>query len=152
MTHETLPMHALFDAQYQASRAQMEVPLALRRDRLRRLRRLIDGNTKALCAAVEADFGVRSRITEVADLFMLRSLISHLNTHLPRWMKPIKVATPVYLKPATAYIQRQPLGVVGVISPWNYPVQLAFAPAATALAAGNRVMLKPSELTPRPAN
>ena len=149
MTHETLPMHALFDAQYQASRAQMEVPLALRRDRLRRLRRLIDGNTKALCAAVEADFGVRSRnVTEVADLFMLRSLISHLNTHLPRWMKPIKVATPVYLKPATAYIQRQPLGVVGVISPWNYPVQLAFAPAATALAAGNRVMLKPSELTP----
>jgi coniferyl-aldehyde dehydrogenase len=149
MTHETLPMHALFDAQYQASRAQMEVPLALRRDRLRRLRRLIDGNTKALCAAVEADFGVRSRnVTEVADLFMLRSLISHLNKHLPRWMKPIKVATPVYLKPATAYIQRQPLGVVGVISPWNYPVQLAFAPAATALAAGNRVMLKPSELTP----
>ena len=152
MTHETLPMHALFDAQYQASRAQMEVPLALRRDRLRRLRRLIDGNTKALCAAVEADFGVRSRnVTEVADLFMLRSLISHLNTHLPRWMKPIKVATPVYLKPATAYIQRQPLGVVGVISPWNYPVQLALAPAATALAAGNRVMLKPSELTPRTA-
>ena len=149
MTHETLPMHALFDAQYQASRAQMEVPLALRRDRRRRLRRLIGGNPKARCAAVEGDFGVRSRnVTEVADLFMLRSLISHLNTHLPRWMKPIKVATPVYLKPATAYIQRQPLGVVGVISPWNYPVQLAFAPAATALAAGNRVMLKPSELTP----
>jgi len=150
MTHEPLPMHALFDAQYQASRAQIDVPLALRRDRLRRLRRLVDGHSKALCAAVEADFGVRSRnLTEVADLFLLRSLISHLNTHLPRWMKPIKVATPVYLKPATAYIQRQPLGVVGVISPWNYPVQLALAPAATALAAGNRVMLKPSELTPR---
>jgi coniferyl-aldehyde dehydrogenase len=145
-----LPMHALFDAQYQASRAQIDVPLALRRDRLRRLRRLIDGNSQALCAAVQADFGVRSpSLTEVADLFVLRSLISHLNKHLPRWIKPIKVATPVYLKPATAYIQRQPLGVVGVISPWNYPVQLALAPAATALAAGNRVMLKPSELTPR---
>ena len=152
MTHNTLPMHALFDAQYQASRAQIDVPLALRRDRLRRLRRLIDGNSQALCDAVEADFGVRSRnLTEVADLFLLRSLISHLNKHLPRWIKPIKVATPVYLKPATAYIQRQPLGVVGVISPWNYPVQLALAPAATALAAGNRVMLKPSELTPRTA-
>ena len=143
-------MHAIFDAQYQASRAQMEVPLALRRDRLKRLRRLIEGHSDAMSAAVEADFGVRSgSVTEVADLFMLRSLLSHLNTHLARWMKPIKVATPVYLKPATAYIQRQPLGVVGVISPWNYPIQLAFAPAATALAAGNRVMLKPSELTPR---
>jgi coniferyl-aldehyde dehydrogenase len=145
-----MPMHALFDAQYQASRAQIDTPLAMRRDRLRRLRHLIEHHGKDLAAAIEADFGVRSRsLTEVADLFVLRSLISHLNKHLPRWMKPVKVATPVYLKPASAYIQRQPLGVVGVISPWNYPVQLAFGPAATALAAGNRVMLKPSELTPR---
>ena len=145
-----LPMHALFDAQYQASRAQIDVPLALRRERLRRLRHLIEHHGKALSAVIEADFGVRSRhLTEVADLFVLRSLISHLNKHLPRWMSPVKVATPVYLKPASATIQRQPLGVIGVISPWNYPVQLALGPAATALAAGNRVMLKPSELTPR---
>lgn len=145
-----LPMHALFDAQFQASRAQADVPLALRRDRLHRLKRILDTQGQALCAAVEADFGVRSAsLTEVADLFVLRALFSHLGRHLPRWMKPHKVATPVYLKPAAAWIQRQPLGVVGVISPWNYPVQLAFGPAATALAAGNRVMLKPSELTPR---
>jgi coniferyl-aldehyde dehydrogenase len=145
-----LSLHALFDAQYQSSRAQIDVSLALRRDRLRRLRQLVEQHGAALSAAIEADFGVRSRhLTEVADLFVLRGLISHLNKHLPRWMKPLKVATPVYLKPATAAIQRQPLGVVGVISPWNYPVQLAFGPAATALAAGNRVMLKPSELTPR---
>ena len=144
-----LPMHALFDAQFQSSRAQVDVPLELRRDRLKRLRQIIETRSSDLAAAVQADFGVRSaHLTEVADIFVLRAMLTHLNKHLPRWMKPIKVSTPVYLQPAAAHIHRQPLGVVGVISPWNYPIQLAFGPAATALAAGNRVMLKPSELTP----
>ncbi|MDB5928379.1 MAG: aldehyde dehydrogenase, partial [Polaromonas sp.] len=99
---------------------------------------------------VQADFGVRSaQLTEIADLFVLRTLLAGLLKNLPRWMKPVKVRTPIYLQPAHAYLQRQPLGVVGVISPWNYPVQLSLGPVITALAAGNRVMLKPSELTPR---
>jgi coniferyl-aldehyde dehydrogenase len=63
-------------------------------------------------------------------------------------MKPERVATPLHLLPARARIERQPLGVAGIISPWNYPVQLALSPASGALAAGNRVLLKPSELTP----
>ena len=58
------------------------------------------------------------------------------------------ISTPIYLQPSRGELQRQPLGVVGVISPWNYPVQLALAPVITALAAGNRVMLNPSELPP----
>ena len=67
----------------------------------------------------------------------------------PRWMQArARVATPLHLLPASARIVRQPLGVAGIISPWNYPVQLALAPAIAALAAGNRVLLKPSELTP----
>jgi coniferyl-aldehyde dehydrogenase len=149
-TSRSLPMHALFDAQYQASRAQVDVPLAVRRDRLHRIKRILDDDGAALAAAVQADFGVRSpAMTEVADVFIIRSLLSHLSKHLARWMKPVKVATPVYLAPATAHIHRQPLGVVGIISPWNYPIQMALAPAATALAAGNRVLLKPSEMTPR---
>jgi coniferyl-aldehyde dehydrogenase len=145
----SLPLRAIFDAQYDASRGQVDVPLSLRRDRLARLRSLIDSHAPALADAVQADFGVRSpQLTEVADLFVLRAGMAQLDKHLPRWMKPQRVATPVYLQPARAYIQRQPLGVVGVIGPWNYPLQLTFGPAATALAAGNRVMLKPSELTP----
>jgi coniferyl-aldehyde dehydrogenase len=64
-------------------------------------------------------------------------------------MKPVRVVTPLQLQPGRAEIRRQPLGVVGIISPWNYPLQLALAPALGALAAGNRVLLKPSELTPR---
>jgi coniferyl-aldehyde dehydrogenase len=144
-----LPLRALFDAQFHASRAQIEVPLTLRHDRLRRMRALIDVHGTELADAVQADFGVRSRqLTEVADFFVLRALLSDLKKHLPAWMRPRRVATPIYLQPARAHIQRQPLGVVGIIGPWNYPLQLTLGPAATALAAGNRVMLKPSELTP----
>ncbi|WP_421956772.1 coniferyl aldehyde dehydrogenase [Polaromonas sp.] len=141
---------ALFDAQYRASRAHVDVPLALRRDRLLRMRTLLDENGAALAQAVQADFGVRSpQLTEIADLFVLRTLLSHTLKALPKWMKPVKVSTPLYLQPSHAYLQRQPLGVVGGVSPWNYPVQLSLGPVITALAAGNRVMLKPSELTPK---
>jgi len=149
-TTPELSLRFLFDAQYQASRAQIDVPLAQRRDRLERIRHLLDVHGAALAEAVQADFGVRSaQLTEIADMFVLRTLLSHTLKHLPKWIKPVKVSTPLYLQPSRAYLQRQPVGVVGVVSPWNYPVQLALAPAITALAAGNRVMLKPSELTPR---
>jgi coniferyl-aldehyde dehydrogenase len=150
MTSSTPSLRSLFDAQFQASRAQIDVPLAQRRDRLLRIRALLDEHGSALAEAVQADFGVRSaQLTEIADLFVLRTLLSHTLKHLPKWIKPVKVSTPLYLQPSSAYLQRQPVGVVGVVSPWNYPLQLALAPAITALAAGNRVMLKPSELTPR---
>ncbi len=143
-------LRALFEAQHRASRAQIEVPLALRRDRLLRIRALLDAHGSALAQAVNADFGVRSpQLTEIADIFVLRSLLSSTLKNLPKWMKPVKVSTPLYLQPSHAYLQRQPLGVVGVVSPWNYPVQLSLGPVITALAAGNRVMLKPSELTPQ---
>lgn len=144
------PLRELFNLQHKASRAQTEVPEALRRDRLERVRLLLDRHADELSAAVEADFGVRSsRLTEVADLLVLRSLLAHTRKSLKRWMKPQKVSTPLHLQPSRAYLLRQPLGVVGVVAPWNYPLQLALAPAITALAAGNRIMLKPSELTPR---
>lgn len=143
-------LRQLFDAQHQASRAQIDVPLALRRERLLRIKALIDRHGADLAKAVQADFGVRSlQLTEIADVFVLRTLLSHTLKALPKWMKPVKVSTPLYLQPAHAFLQRQPLGVVGVMSPWNYPVQLALGPVITALAAGNRVMLKPSELTPK---
>jgi coniferyl-aldehyde dehydrogenase len=149
-TTPELSLRLLFDAQHQASRAQIDVPLAQRRDRLERVRRLLDVHGAALAEAVQTDFGVRSaQLTEIADMFVLRTLLSHTLKHLPKWIKPVKVSTPLYLQPSSAYLQRQPVGVVGVVSPWNYPVQLALAPAITAMAAGNRVMLKPSELTPR---
>lgn len=138
-----------FEVQRQASRAQPDVPLMVRRERLLRLSKLLQENGPVLAAAVQADFGMRSpRVTEVADLLMLHSQLRHTLRHLARWSRPQKVRTPLMLQPAQAWIERQPLGVVGVIAPWNYPVQLALGPVIAALAAGNRVMLKPSELTP----
>lgn len=149
MTTPTSSLRSLFDTQHRASRAQIEMPLALRRERLLRVRRLLDNHGSALAQAVQQDFGVRSpQLTEIADLFVLRSLLANTLKNLATWMKPVKVSTPLYLLPARAFMQRQPLGVVGVVSPWNYPVQLSLGPVITALAAGNRVMLKPSELTP----
>ena len=94
----SVDLQALFDAQYQASRAQVNVPLLVRRERLLRMRKLIDEHSGTLAAAVEADFGVRSqRLTEVADMFVLRTLISHTLKHLNRWSRPQKVRTPIYL-------------------------------------------------------
>jgi coniferyl-aldehyde dehydrogenase len=146
----TSSLHSLFEAQHRASRAQAEVPLALRRERLLKIRALLAQHGAALAQAVQADFGVRSpQLTEIADLFVLRTLLAGLLKNLARWMKPVRVRTPLYLQPARAFLLRQPLGVVGVISPWNYPVQLSLGPVITALAAGNRAMLKPSELTPQ---
>ena len=142
-------LERLFAAQHQASRTQADVPLLVRRERLLRLKKLLEDQAPVLTAAVQADFGMRSpRLTEIADLFLLRTLLADTLRHLERWMRPRKVRTPFFLQPARAWLQCQPLGVVGVIAPWNYPVQLALAPAITALAAGNRVMIKPSELTP----
>jgi coniferyl-aldehyde dehydrogenase len=142
-------MRALFDAQFHASRQQIDVPLPLRRDRIRRMRALLEQHGPALADAVQVDFGVRSpQLTEVADFLVLRALFGDLEKRLVAWTKPRRVPTPLYLQPASAHIQRQPLGVIGVIGPWNYPIQLTLGPAVTALAAGNRVMIKPSELTP----
>lgn len=150
MTDLNASLRSVFDAQHHASRAATDVPIALRRDRVERVRALVRTHADALAAAVQTDFGVRSPLlTEIADLFVLRNMLGQLARNLARWSRPQRVHTPLYLQPARAYVQRQPLGVVGVISPWNYPLQLSLGPAATALAAGNRVMLKPSELTPR---
>jgi len=148
-TPPDLPLSALFEAQQRASRTQIDVPLNLRLDRLARLQALIDEHGPALAAAVQADFGVRGALlTELADFFVLRAELGQLRKCLRGWMKPLRVSTPIYLQPARAFIQRQPLGVVGIIGPWNYPIQLTLGPAAAAMAAGNRVMIKPSELTP----
>ena len=146
----TAGLAELFERQHNAARAQADVPLALRRDRLRRVAALWQTHERALAQAVAEDFGLRGeRLTQVADGLVLASVLHDLRRNLARWSRPRRVRTPLHLQPARAWVQRQPLGVVGIIGPWNYPLQLTLGPAATALAAGNRVMLKPSEITPR---
>ncbi len=143
-------MDEVFAAQRAAFAREMNPSLGVRRDRLERLLLLTKTHQDAIIEAISADFGHRSRQeTDLADIFTVLSAIRHTQRHLRRWMKARRVPTPLHLLPASSELIRQPLGVIGVISPWNYPYQLAMLPVAAALAAGNRAMLKPSELTPR---
>jgi coniferyl-aldehyde dehydrogenase len=149
----TLPQASL-DAALAAQRsafAREPCPaLAARRDRLQRLRDIVQTEEARLCAAIDADFGHRAAAeTRLAELYITAAEARHAERLLPRWMQRERVSTPWHLRPGRAYVMRQPKGVAGIVSPWNYPVQLALAPAAAALAAGCRVMLKPSEVTPR---
>jgi coniferyl-aldehyde dehydrogenase len=124
--------------------------LAVRRDRLRRLLDLTRKHEPDIVAAINADFGNRSpHETRLAELLISGNAIRDALRDLPRWMKRRWVSTPLALMPGRGEVFPQPLGVVGIIAPWNYPFQLAIVPAAGALAAGNRVLLKPSEITPR---
>jgi hypothetical protein len=117
-----------------------------------RLLALTEKHEDEIVAAIAADFGTRpAQETRLAELFMVSAGIRHARRHLARWMRPRRVPTPLYLRPGRSRILRQPLGVVGVISPWNYPFQLALLPVVAALAAGNRALLKPSELAPQTA-
>lgn len=120
-----------------------------RRERLERLLEIVAGHEPAWIDAIDRDFGHRSaHETRLAEIGVVEAEARYAMRHLLQWTKAAHVRTPLPLSPATARILPQPLGVVGVISPWNYPLQLALAPAVAALAAGNRVMLKPSERTP----
>ncbi len=111
--------------------------------------RLSEANEEKFIDAINADFGNRARHeTIIAEIVVTVSGAKLAKKNLKKWMRPHGVATPLHMLPARSRIEPQPLGVVGIIAPWNYPVQLALAPAVAALAAGNRVMIKPSELTP----
>lgn len=124
--------------------------LALRKARLARLRAAVLAHREALKDAVSADFGNRSRHeTDIMELACVVQAIDYLCSHLRRFMKRERRHVHFFYRAARAYVEYQPLGVVGVMAPWNYPISLTLVPLATALAAGNRAMLKPSELTPR---
>lgn len=141
----------LLRSQRQAFARDMNPTRAMRLDRLARLERLLDADAEhEFAAAISQDFGNRSRVeTVLAEILFTRTAIKQARRHLKAWMKPRRVPTAMTYLPGRSRLLRQPLGVIGIISPWNYPLQLALAPLVGALAAGNRAMLKPSELTPR---
>ncbi|MFW7267143.1 coniferyl aldehyde dehydrogenase [Gluconacetobacter sp. Hr-1-5] len=120
-----------------------------RRDDLRRLKAEILRRRPDIARALNADFGQRSaRETAIVELVPLVQAINYLSRHLRGWMKPERRRVSPYFLFGRAWVMRQPVGVVGIVAPWNYPVSLALVPLATAIAAGNRAMIKPSELTP----
>lgn len=144
-------MHRILERQKAAHLRDGAPSPAVRKDRINRCIALLVDNANAIAAALDQDFGARSRdmslLTDVAGSI---GPLKFAREKLTQWMKPEKrsVEAPLGLLGARAEIHFQPKGVVGVIAPWNFPVNLTFAPLAGVLAAGNRAMIKPSELTP----
>jgi coniferyl-aldehyde dehydrogenase len=141
-------LHAQIELMKQTQLRNGPPSAMLRKDRIDRAIKLLHTHKEALADAMSADYGNRSRQQSLlADILAPIESLRHNHQHLDAWMSPPPVLEPVPGVRAT--VEFQPLGVVGIISPWNFPLVLAFGPLASALAAGNRAILKPSELTPR---
>lgn len=143
-------MTALLSTQRNAFIQARPEPLALRRDRLLRLRALLKAEGDALARAMGRDFGHRSlEQSLLTDVMPAVSAIKYALRHMARFArpKPRKVTFPLGLLGARAEVRYEPKGVVGIVSPWNFPVGLTLGPLAQVLAAGNRAMIKPSEFT-----
>ncbi|CAJ3928975.1 coniferyl aldehyde dehydrogenase [Burkholderia pseudomallei] len=149
-----LPGLATLDALLRDQRAAyLRAPYpswATRADHLRALRKMLLENRDALAAAINADFGHRAKEEVLmSEIWLAKEEIDEALKHGKRWIKPKSRTMNKWLRPARAKVMPQPLGVVGIVVPWNYPVLLAAGPLICALAAGNRAIVKMSELTPR---
>ena len=123
-------------------------PTAFRKDQLRRAVRMFEENEQAFTAALHADLGKPEIESYASEIALCVTELKVMLKSLDRWAAPESVSLPMASRPGKAWVQREPKGVVLVIAPWNYPLQLSLLPLATALAAGNSVVLKPSELAP----
>jgi len=119
-----------------------------RLEQLRAVERLLQENSAALEKALATDLGKPALEALAADIGFPKSEAAFAIKNLSRWMKPERVSQPMAQRPGKSWVQRDPLGVILIIAPWNYPVQLCFNPLVAAIAAGNCAVIKPSELTP----
>ena len=142
----------LLNAQQQAFNAQLLPSAEQRIAWLQALRKVLAAEQQLIAETISADFSHRSHDeTRLAELMPSLEGIDYACKNIQRWMKPAKRKVGLAFQPAKAQVLYQPLGVVGVIVPWNYPLFLSIGPLTGALAAGNRVMIKMSEHTPRTA-
>lgn len=123
-------------------------PLAWRQAQLEQLRRLVAENADALARALHQDLRKPEIEAFTTDLSLVIAEIRLASRQLRKWTKPEPIPTPMQLQPGKSWVVREPLGLVLIIAPWNYPVQLALAPLVAAIAAGNAAVVKPSEVTP----
>ncbi len=123
-----------------------------RRGRLQSVRSLFEEYSSQLCEAISLDFGYRSHHeTKLAEIFPILSQLKYTEDHLTLWLHEEHRPVEFFFQSASGKVIHVPLGVVGIITPWNFPLLLAFSPLITALAGGNMAMIKMSELTPRTA-
>ena len=150
--NEAVSLEARFSRLQRAARGDPNPDGALRDRRLRTLDSLLRENAEAIALAVSQDFGHRALAeTRLLELFPSYEAIRHARGHLRRWMRPQRRGVALWFQPGRAEVRYQPLGAVGIIVPWNYPVYLAVGPLVAALAAGNRALIKMSEFTPATA-
>jgi coniferyl-aldehyde dehydrogenase len=145
---------AVLDNQRTAFINEGTVAAETRIDRIDRCIALLVDNQSAICEAVDKDFGCRSKyVTQMTDIMNSVGSLKFVKKNLKKWMKPQRRSTPVPmgLFGAKAHVHFQPKGVIGVMTPWNVPVNMIFSPLADVLGAGNRAMIKPSEFTPHTA-
>ena len=140
-----------FDALKSGSVEQAYTAFEVRMDRLTRLETILTDHQRELAAAVDEDFSGRPAIQTRMEILGALGEIRHAKKNLKKWMKPDTRAVPIIqrLTGARAEVVHQPLGVIGVMAPWNYPIVLSFGALAGVFAAGNVAMMKPSELSPK---
>ena len=144
-----LTLRAQLDAQRAAFDAAPRPSAAHRQAQLKRLEQLIRQYQESIVDAIGADFGNRSRVeTLTSEILPTLGAAAYARRHVAGWMRPERRAVSMNFRPASNRVEYQPLGVIGVVSPWNYPIFLTLGPLIDILAAGNRAMIKPSELTP----
>ena len=149
---ESRRLHDLFQVQQHAFRQHVPLPHAKRIEALDALLQVILQHQDRIIQAIESDFGRRSAYeTRLLEVFPLVDEIRYTKRHLRSWMRARSARANWQFLPSRAQILYQPLGVVGVIGPWNYPLLLTLSPLVNALAAGNHVMIKPSEAAPSTA-
>ena len=138
-----------FSILQQAARSDPNASIERRQQRLNALEQMLRDHADILTAAISTDFGHRSSAeTRLLELFPAYAAIADARRHLRRWMRPQRRSVALWFQPGRAEVRYQPLGAVGIIVPWNYPLLLAVGPLVAALAAGNRVLIKMSEFTP----
>ncbi len=121
------------------------------KERIGKLKKLFNAvldNKSEIQQALSADFQKHPSETDLTEIYCITGEIKHAIRHLKNWMKPHRVSTPIALLGSSSYIHYEPKGVVLIISPWNFPLNLTFGPLVSAIAAGNCIIIKPSELTP----
>lgn len=137
-----------FDRLRQGAQAMALTTANERIERIKRIQTWIEANKATLYKAMYDDFKKPSAEVDLGEMVGLMSELRYMIKHLKTWMRPQRVPTPLSMVGTSGYLKYEPKGVVLIIAPWNYPFDLLIGPLATAIAAGNVCMLKPSELTP----
>jgi len=146
-------MRAILERQRQAFVAEGPPSVAARRDRIDRLLALVLDNADAFVDAMSADYGTRPKTGSLfTEILGMVAVIEHTRSHVPQWMRATKLMRAGRLFGLKAEVQPSPLGVAGIIGPWNFPLNLVVLPASAAFAAGNRVMIRMSEITAQTAD